>query len=66
MRDVGLDDFAAEIAHVAFVVGVRESDGYLAGHVPSARSVPLSELGAVVSDLPGGRPLAGGTAVPAA
>ncbi|MEU6879434.1 hypothetical protein [Streptomyces sp. NPDC046712] len=63
MRDVGLDDFAAEIAHVAFVVGVRESDECMAGHVPGARSVPLSELGAVVSDLPGGRPLVSGTAV---
>ncbi|ALO12475.1 hypothetical protein AQF52_6887 [Streptomyces venezuelae] len=57
MREADLDVFAAELAHGAFVIDVRESDGYAAGHVSGALSTPLSALGAVLGDLPGDRPV---------
>ncbi|GAB2826577.1 hypothetical protein GCM10027073_64580 [Streptomyces chlorus] len=57
MRETGLDVFAAELAHGAFVIDVRESNEYAAGHVPGAFSTPLSALGAVIGDLPGDRPV---------
>ncbi|MEU4263136.1 rhodanese-like domain-containing protein [Streptomyces sp. NPDC025273] len=57
MRETALDAFAAELAHGAFVLDVRESDEYAAGHVPGALSTPLSALGAVIGDLPGDRPV---------
>lgn len=57
MRETDLDVFAAELAHGAFVIDVRESDEYAAGHVPGALSTPLSALGAAVGDLPGDRPV---------
>ncbi|MEU7514081.1 rhodanese-like domain-containing protein [Streptomyces sp. NPDC042898] len=55
MREVDVDAFAAELAHDAFVIDVREPDEYTAGHVPGARSTPLSALGAVLGQLPGDR-----------
>lgn len=57
MREVGMDVFAAELAHGAFVIDVRESDEYTAGHVPGALSTPLSALGAVLGELPGELPV---------
>ncbi|WP_329617525.1 rhodanese-like domain-containing protein [Streptomyces brevispora] len=57
MCEVAMDVFAAELAHGAFVIDVRESDEYTAGHVPGALSTPLSALGAVLGELPGGRPV---------
>jgi rhodanese-related sulfurtransferase len=52
-----MDVFAAELAHGAFVIDVREPDEYTAGHVPGALSAPLSALGAVLGELPGDRPV---------
>ncbi|WP_406044238.1 rhodanese-like domain-containing protein [Micromonospora sp. NBC_00898] len=57
MREVNLADFAAAHADGAAVVDVREPFEYVEGHVPGARSVPLTELPAVVGDLPRNRPL---------
>ncbi|GGV87788.1 hypothetical protein GCM10015535_37730 [Streptomyces gelaticus] len=57
MREAGLDVFAAELANGAFVIGVRESDEYTAGHVPGALSAPLSAPGAALGSLPGDRPV---------
>ncbi|MFH9725065.1 rhodanese-like domain-containing protein [Streptomyces sp. NPDC017254] len=57
MREVDMGVFAAGLAHGAFVIDVREPDEYAAGHVPGARSTPLSALGAVLGELPGGRPV---------
>lgn len=56
MREAGLDVFAAELAHGAFVIDVRESDEYTAGHVPGALSTPLSALGGALGRVPGDRP----------
>lgn len=50
--EVGLDDFAAAHAGGAFVLDVREPHEYAAGHVPGAVSIPMSELGARVAELP--------------
>ncbi|MFI0990457.1 rhodanese-like domain-containing protein [Streptomyces exfoliatus] len=57
MREVGVDAFAADLVDGAFVIDVRESDEYTAGHVPGALSTPLSALGAVLGELPGDRPV---------
>ncbi|MFE0645619.1 rhodanese-like domain-containing protein [Streptomyces sp. NPDC058877] len=57
MREVNLDVFAAELAHGAFVIDVRETDEYAAGHVPGALSTPLSALGSALGGLPGDRPV---------
>ncbi|MBN0042552.1 rhodanese-like domain-containing protein [Streptomyces actuosus] len=65
MRETDLDAFAAELARGAFTIDVREWGEYRAGHVPGARNVPLSALGAALGDLPGDRTVyvicAGGT-----
>ncbi|MGW6396441.1 rhodanese-like domain-containing protein [Streptomyces sp. NPDC055103] len=57
MREVDLDVFAAELAQGAFTIDVREPDEYTAGHVPGARTAPLSELGAHLAALPADRPV---------
>ncbi|MFE0700963.1 rhodanese-like domain-containing protein [Streptomyces sp. NPDC058872] len=57
MREVNLDVFAAELAHGAFVIDVRETDEYAAGHVPGALNTPLSTLGSALGGLPGDRPV---------
>ncbi|MEV7282329.1 rhodanese-like domain-containing protein [Streptomyces sp. NPDC093111] len=57
MREVDLDVFAAELAQGAFTIDVREPDEYAAGHVPGARTAPLSELGAHLAALPADRPV---------
>lgn len=41
-----------------FVVDVRRPGEYEAGHVPNAINIPLSELPASISNIPGDRPLA--------
>ncbi|MGW2180289.1 rhodanese-like domain-containing protein [Streptomyces sp. NPDC001732] len=57
MREVGLDVLAAELAHGAFVIDVREPYEYTADHVPGAPSTPLSAPGTVLGELPGDRPV---------
>lgn len=54
MREVDLTAFATELANGAYVIDVRGSHEYRAGHVPGAHPAPLSALGAVVSALPRG------------
>ncbi|MFB7452962.1 rhodanese-like domain-containing protein [Streptomyces sp. NPDC056194] len=57
MREVDLDVFATELAQGAFTIDVREPDEYAAGHVPGARTAPLSELGTHLAALPADQPV---------
>ncbi len=41
----------------AVLVDVRETHEWQAGHAPKARHIPLSQLGARMRELPGGRPV---------
>jgi rhodanese-related sulfurtransferase len=54
MQEIDLDSFAAAHAAGGFVIDVREPDEYVDGHVPGARLMPLSRLGAL-ADVPGGQ-----------
>ncbi len=55
--EVDLDTFAEAVATGAAVLDVRNSDEYVAMHVPGAVLVPLAELGQRLGDIPEGRPL---------
>lgn len=57
MSEVTIDQLAAARADGAYVVDVREPQEYVAGHVPGAVLVPLSQIGARLSDLPTDRKL---------
>lgn len=54
---VTVDELAQALERGARLVDVREPDEYSAGHVPGARNVPLSELGARLAELRGPDPL---------
>jgi rhodanese-related sulfurtransferase len=43
---------AAEVAHDAYLLDVREPDEYAAGHAPGARHVPMMEIPARLADVP--------------
>jgi len=57
MREIDLDSFAAAHAAGGYVIDVREPEEYVDGHVPGARLMPLSRLGALAADVPGGQPV---------
>ena len=57
MREVNLADFAAAHADGAAVMDVREPFEYAEGHVPGARSVPLTHLPRWSGSLPRNRPV---------
>ena len=57
MQEIDLDSFAAAHAAGGLVIDVREPEEYVDGHVPGARLMPLSRLGALATDLPGGQPV---------
>ena|ERR1051326_1536626 len=57
MQEIDLDRFAAAHAAGGYVIDVREPDEYVDGHVPGARLMPLSRLGALASDVPAGQPV---------
>ncbi len=54
LEPVSRDELAAKVAAgEAIVLDVRPREEYLAGHVAGARSIPLEELEAHLSELPG-------------
>ena len=55
--EVDVQHFSAVHADGAFVLDVREPHEYVAGHVPGARLVPLSQLDAAVHELPSDQPI---------
>ncbi len=55
VTEVRVGALAAARKDGAVVLDVREPDEYVAGHVPNARLVPLSELAAHVGELPRAR-----------
>ena len=50
--EIDLNAFAAAKADGAFVIDVREPFEYVAGHVPGAQLVPLSQVHARLAELP--------------
>jgi rhodanese-related sulfurtransferase len=42
--EITVDELAERLAAGALVIDVREPDEYTAGHVPSARPIPLGEV----------------------
>ena len=51
--EASLATFADAHVRLAVTVDVREPEEYAAGHVPGARSIPLSTLGRHTGDLSG-------------
>jgi rhodanese-related sulfurtransferase len=49
--EIGLEDFAATWQD-EFLLDVRETGEYAAGHVPGAVSIPLGQLGGRIDELP--------------
>jgi rhodanese-related sulfurtransferase len=54
MNGIDLHEFSAPHAAGGFVIDVREPEEYVAGHLPGARSMPLSRLGSIAAQVPGG------------
>lgn len=52
MREVSTKAFASARADGAVTIDVREPGEYLAGHVPGARLMPMSEVGLRAAELP--------------
>ena len=50
-REVSVHDLVAALGTGATLVDVREADEYVRGHVPGARSIPMGQLGARLSEL---------------
>lgn len=57
MREVDLATFAARRRDGATVIDVREPHEYLAGHVPGAELVPMSQIPDRAAGLPRGVPV---------
>ncbi|MFZ5850105.1 MAG: rhodanese-like domain-containing protein [Actinomycetota bacterium] len=55
--EVDLPEFAAHHAAGAVVVDVRETEEYVAGHVPGARHIPLSLVPLRLGELPTDAPV---------
>ncbi|MCV2394648.1 rhodanese-like domain-containing protein [Actinotalea sp. M2MS4P-6] len=52
MREIDITGFAEVHAAGGYVLDVREPGEYVAGHVPGAVLVPMSQLGQRVAELP--------------
>jgi rhodanese-related sulfurtransferase len=56
-REVDLATFAARRRDGAMVIDVREPAEYVAGHVPGAQLIPLSQIASRAAQLPRGVPV---------
>jgi rhodanese-related sulfurtransferase len=56
-HEVDLNQFTAECARTHVVIDVREPEEYAEGHVPGARSIPLSKVPERIDGLPSSRPI---------
>lgn len=56
-NEIELSRYAEAHAAGHVTVDVREPDEYVAGHVPDARLVPLSQIASVAGDLPTADPV---------
>ena len=54
-RDIDVETLAGP--HDAVVIDVREADEFVAGHVPGAQLLPMSQITARVDELDRSRPL---------
>lgn len=51
-KSIGMPEFYQEAKRKQLpIIDVRESDEYARGHVPGAKSMPLSDLGATYTEL---------------
>ena len=57
MPEITVDELAERLAAGAVVVDVREPDEYTAGHVASARPLPLAEVPERAGEVPTGQPV---------
>lgn len=57
MREVPLDELIEAHPRGATVLDVREPAEYLAGHVPGALHIPMSQVPARLDEVPHGHPL---------
>lgn len=57
MREVNIHEFAALRADGAYVVDVRETHEYLAGHVPGVELAPMGEVHTLLNRLPRREPV---------
>lgn len=48
---------ASGVPDTAWLLDVREDDEWIAGHAPTARHIPLGELGARVAEIPADVPV---------
>lgn len=53
MREIDVDELAAVLGAGALVVDVREASEYASGHVPGARSIPMSTLASRLDEVGG-------------
>ncbi|MGM9886869.1 MULTISPECIES: rhodanese-like domain-containing protein [unclassified Lactococcus] len=54
MKSVNMQELIEAMKDDAIVIDVRESFEYEAGHVPTAKNIPLSELDSRVSEIKDG------------
>ncbi|QDK71056.1 rhodanese-like domain-containing protein [Lactococcus protaetiae] len=54
MKTVKIQELTQAMANKAVIVDVRESNEYKAGHVPTAKNIPLSELATRVNEVENG------------
>lgn len=57
MREIDIDQIASALEDGAFVIDVRETGEYSAGHVPGAVNIPMGRLTSRLGELDRGAPV---------